>query len=84
MLDRILHSNILWPCRDSPFNLKGGGGAMVFWRTFLLSANLMEKKILSLTWAGKNLLKALYAYKKLIFVEKINKAQKKSRCPKKL
>ena len=40
----------------------GGGGAMGFFRKTLLSANVM-KKILSLTWAEQNILKALYAFK---------------------
>ena len=35
-----------------------------------MSANFMRKKILSLTRAEKNILKALYALKKLVLVEK--------------
>ena len=40
--------------REHPFNLKGGGGAMVFFqKIFVLSANLIGKKIPSLKWAEK-------------------------------
>ena len=45
--------------REHPFNLKEGGGAMVFFGEKFLSANLIEKKILSLKWAEQNILLAL-------------------------
>ena len=41
----------------------GGGGDF-------LSANLIEKKILSVKWAEKNILLALCALKTIVFVEK--------------
>ena len=56
--------------REHPFNLKGGGGAMVFWGKIFLSINLIEKKILSLKWAEKNILLALCALKIIVFAEK--------------
>ena len=39
---------------------KGRRGAMVFWGKHFLSANVMVKQFLSLTWAEKNILKALW------------------------
>ena len=45
--------------RERPFNLKGGGGyGFFFGKTFL-----------SLTWAEKNFLFALWAFKDIVFVE---------------
>ena len=50
------------------FNTKGpsivGRGAMVFcflFRKKVMSANLIETNLLSLTWADKNILKVVYA-----------------------
>ena len=48
---------------------------MVFWgEKNFLSANLMGKKILSLTWAETNIMFALWALKNIVFVEKNNVA----------
>ena len=44
---------------EHPFNLKGGYGFLG--GEIFLSANLMGKNFLSLTWAEKNILKTLYA-----------------------
>ena len=55
--------------REHPFNLKGGR-AMVFWGFFFLSA-LMGKQFLSLTWAEKNILFALWTLKNIVFVKKL-------------
>ena len=56
---------------------------MLFWKKLFLSANLMEKKILSLSWTDKYILKALYALK-IVFLENNNVAktcrEKKFRC----
>ena len=48
----------------------GGGGYGFFWRKNFLSVNLLEKKFLSLKWAGQNILFALCALQIIVFVEK--------------
>ena len=58
--------------REHPFNLKGEGELCFFWGKQILSANLIEKKILSLKWAEKNILLGLCALKNIVFVEKKN------------
>ena len=42
----------------------------LFGDIFFMSAKLIEKNILSLKWAEKNILLALHALKKIVFVEK--------------
>ena len=59
-----LHHIIPSHLREHPFNLKGGGGGG------FSVCKFDGKKILSLTWAEKNILFALWALKKYCFCRK--------------
>ena len=54
-----IHERSTMLLRERPFNFKGGGGYGFWGEKKFLSANLIEKKILSLKWAETNILLAL-------------------------
>ena len=56
--------------REHPFNLKGGVGVWFFGEFFFLSANLIEKQILSMKWPEKNIPVGTLCLKQYYFCRK--------------